>query len=1309
MPESINSKLKEQYDHDDSGGSLDTNLGDFLDSEGASGTSNNSKWRNWASGTGTSLNTRLFHKHGGSGSFMTRWKNWIAFSSTHSFNFDGNDNYIEAQDTLESVFQASYSISLWLKADDGQPSSDQSLFGVRTSANSSINNVVRGMIKTNGKLFFTYQDGLNDAPAETYSAVFSDGATDWTHVAIVVSESADQIYIYVNGSVQTLHPTYNGDTSALTFSNFGTSNNFPIGGRNNLGTVGQFFSGKIDEVAIWDTALSASDVTSIYNNGKVIDLSKSASYGTDRTGNLKLWLRCGDKAEPESTTAIARQDFYTDFDGTDDYVSIADDNSLDQTSALTIVCWAKNANSGLSATELLVAKYTSTGSDNRSYAFEINSSEKLVFTASADGTSSLGTQTSDSALSTINEWHHYAVTFSSGTCKLFQDGVEIASTASNMPSSIYAGASTLLIGAINTGTLNWEGAISNVSVYQTALDAQTISQMAKSRFTPMRDNRFSVVSLDGTNDFIDCGNDSSLQFSGSFSIGCWFRTTDATATNEILISKSDDGVSAGWLIRLNSSRKLDFTYTNSASGGVGATISDTGSVVNDGQWYHVMFVHESGVGNRAYKNGVLVGSNSTGTDLGSHTPNFHIGNQDYTTARALACDVSSASAYNVAKSTEEVYAIYQQGITYDESSLNGIVGYWRMGDGTGDTFKYILDQSSNSNNGAMTNMTRSDISEQMVAGYDLGAFTNSTESTLENVYNSDMSLSTTPSFNGVDFSYYSNTSSAQETSTIGGRTNVWKIVTASDDTYSAVRFIPNPNQDISNKQFNISVKVYIPSTDGVPSVRLRYVYDSGGNNTIIATTTTTDEWVTLSTSSPVTIADYNGWSLNIEFVSSGVANKICYIDDFSITSVLQSEVSDSYPAIIDVNEPVLGVDQVTNGTFDADSNWTKGTGWSIGSGVASCDGTQTGNTGLIQQGTISGANLDFEVGKTYKITFDVTTTAGAITYIEIGGTTEHTDVPASDSTATRYIQASSTNDRLTIAGNSSFVGTVDNVVVKEVHGNVGTMTNQDSSDLVYSSVLPDQSFLTGVNSAYNFIDLDGTNEYIDCGDINEIDGASALSISAWIKCDVTSGAHVIVSKYSSSSVRTELIISSNVLYMAFGATNGNFSFTSTDWNHVAMVFDGSGTGNTGRLKIYLNGENQTLSYTGTIGTTTPDTGTNVLKIGNRTSHHFDGAMGQVSIFNKSLSATEVSAIYTAGRHSNLLHSYSDNLVGYWAMSALDGKTGLSDVGDGTIYDRSGNSNHGTATNTESADLKSSPNAESNGYAKGDTNRSTTTP
>ena len=101
-------------------------------------------------------------------------------------------------------------------------------------------------------------------------------------------------------------------------------------------------------------------------------------------------------------------------------------------------------------------------------------------------------------------------------------------------------------------------------------------------------------------------------------------------------------------------------------------------------------------------------------------------------------------------------------------------------------------------------------------------------------------------------------------------------------------------------------------------------------------------------------------------------------------------------------------------------------------------------------------------------------------------------------------------------------------------------------------------------------------------------------------------------------------------------------------------------------------------------------------------------MSNLAIHNKELSSTEISAIYTAGRHTNLLDSYSDNLKGYYAFGALDAVTGLPDT-DSTIYDRSGNSNHGTTSGTATGDLKSPPNATPNGYSSGDTNRSTTIP
>jgi hypothetical protein len=89
--------------------------------------------------------------------------------------------------------------------------------------------------------------------------------------------------------------------------------------------------------------------------------------------------------------------------------------------------------------------------------------------------------------------------------------------------------------------------------------------------------------------------------------------------------------------------------------------------------------------------------------------------------------MSSFAIYNTAKSAEEIYAIYQQGITYDESSLSGLVGYWRMGDDTSKAYPYIADSSSNSNDGTITNGESADIVQQMVAGWDLGSFEGSEE------------------------------------------------------------------------------------------------------------------------------------------------------------------------------------------------------------------------------------------------------------------------------------------------------------------------------------------------------------------------------------------------------------------------------------------------------------------------------------------------------------------------------------------------------------------------------------------------------
>jgi len=121
---------------------------------------------------------------------------------------------------------------------------------------------------------------------------------------------------------------------------------------------------------------------------------------------------------------------------------------------------------------------------------------------------------------------------------------------------------------------------------------------------------------------------------------------------------------------------------------------------------------------------------------------------------------------------------------------------------------------------------------------------------------------------------------------------------------------------------------------------------------------------------------------------------------------------------------------VTNGDFATDSNWTKGTGWTISGGTASCDGSQSGNSELVQQNGVGGVSLDIQVGNAYELTFTLTRSAGGITNTEIGGTYEGTTI-SSSGTHSKIITASSTNDRITFTANSDFVGSIDNVIVKE--------------------------------------------------------------------------------------------------------------------------------------------------------------------------------------------------------------------------------------------------------------------------------------
>jgi hypothetical protein len=120
-----------------------------------------------------------------------------------------------------------------------------------------------------------------------------------------------------------------------------------------------------------------------------------------------------------------------------------------------------------------------------------------------------------------------------------------------------------------------------------------------------------------------------------------------------------------------------------------------------------------------------------------------------------------------------------------------------------------------------------------------------------------------------------------------------------------------------------------------------------------------------------------------------------------------------------------GPELVTNGDFASDSDWTKGSGWTISGGAAS---SASGLSGSL----ISPYSGNFVEGKVYCLTVDLNVTIGGNLFLQISGGTSVNIGSAGVRAEVLYMVAgSNTGYDLNIFANTTFVGTIDNISVRE--------------------------------------------------------------------------------------------------------------------------------------------------------------------------------------------------------------------------------------------------------------------------------------
>ena len=192
--------------------------------------------------------------------------------SNYSFEFDGVNDYVNIPNNTELNFSSAYSVSFWIKTTSAallSPISNQSKFLIRLYAPAN-------------QIRLQLYDGSNGFLNLDNTQVFNDGK--WHHIAFTTeaTTTADKIIVYFDGVALTNKGTQLNVGSHL--SAFA----YEIG--RNSGTWN--FNGGIDEVSIYDSELSASEINDIYNGGEPTTISGAVAHykmGEEATFSSGVW------------------------------------------------------------------------------------------------------------------------------------------------------------------------------------------------------------------------------------------------------------------------------------------------------------------------------------------------------------------------------------------------------------------------------------------------------------------------------------------------------------------------------------------------------------------------------------------------------------------------------------------------------------------------------------------------------------------------------------------------------------------------------------------------------------------------------------------------------------------------------------------------------------------------------------------------------------------------------------------------------------------------------------------------------------
>ena len=197
-----------------------------------------------------------------------------------------------------------------------------------------------------------------------------------------------------------------------------------------------------------------------------------------------------------------------------------------------------------------------------------------------------------------------------------------------------------------------------------------------------------AIEFDGVDDFVEVAHDSSLDLTTEGTLEAWINLSNSQAGGIINKGNNTDN---GYSLAVNGSDNILFSLYNDS----GYTTVTSATALDSG-WYHIAAVWD-GQDMNLYINGVLdPNSSSSNQSAGTNTNNLTIGADS---SNYFSGDIDEVRVWNIAREQGDIRETMCQKTTSDYSNFSNLMGCWRFDEETASPT--CPDYSNNDNDGTM--------------------------------------------------------------------------------------------------------------------------------------------------------------------------------------------------------------------------------------------------------------------------------------------------------------------------------------------------------------------------------------------------------------------------------------------------------------------------------------------------------------------------------------------------------------------------------------------------------------------------------